>query len=157
MLPGGNSEIVGMLPSGCRRKLRNGNATRRKLWNCGNVTKLQAETPKLWKCYQAGGGNSEIGKYCAKMGSRCPVESPQLRECCADSGNVTKRVPCGNSDSVATCEKSTRNLPHLKFVTLFFALHLILQLISIIILATTFYFPSFFFSIHLCLPTSSIY
>ena len=24
MLPGGNSEIVGMLPSGCRRKLRNG-------------------------------------------------------------------------------------------------------------------------------------
>ncbi len=44
---------------------KDGNATRRKLRNCGNVIKqVQAETPKLWECYQAGaGGNSEMECY----------------------------------------------------------------------------------------------
>jgi len=49
---GGNSEIVEMLSSGCRWKLRNGNATRRKLRNCGNVTKRVAEIPKLGNIVQ---------------------------------------------------------------------------------------------------------
>jgi len=90
--------------SRCRRKLRNGNATRRKLRNCGNVIKqVQVETPKLWECYQAGpGGNSEMqmltGRNTEIVGmlpSRCPAEFPKLL--CKD-GNATRRKlrNCGN-------------------------------------------------------------
>jgi len=89
---GGNSEIVEMLPSRCRRKLQ----------NCGNVTlkQVQAETPKLWECYQAGaGGNSEMEMLPggnSEIVEMLPSRWWKFRNwgiLCKDG----KQVPCGNS------------------------------------------------------------
>ncbi len=120
---GGNSEIVGMLPSGCRRKLRNG------MLLGGN-----SEIVGMLLYYQAGAGRNSEMEMLPSRNSEIVGMLPSARWrkfrswgiLCKD-GNVTKRVPCGNSeiegmvprgnsDSVVTCEKSARNLPRLKFL-----------------------------------------
>ena len=101
MLPGGNSEIVGMLSS-TQWKLRNWAATRRKLQNCGNVIKqVPSRNSKIEGMLCTNSTKwVKLLEYCAKMGIMSPSRWRKFQNwgiLCKD-GNATrwKLRNCGN-------------------------------------------------------------